>query len=70
MSGDLYPVDLEEMIHELKRELQLRVQLYPVRVRDKKLNARRAERQITIIEALIAKLEGERDGDRRRPVDQ
>lgn len=64
MSGDLYPVDLEEMIQELKRELQLRQHVYPIRVRERKLNARRAERQITIIEALIAKLEGERNAGR------
>ena len=60
MSGELFPVSVEEMIEELRRELQLRQQFYPLRVAERKMNARRADRQIRIVEALIEKLSAER----------
>jgi hypothetical protein len=60
MSGDLLPVSLDEMIFEMWRELQLRQHLYPLRVAERKMNARRAERQLRIVEAIIEKLTAER----------
>lgn len=59
MSGtatDLLPVTLDEMIGECRREIQQRHQVYPRWVQDKRLTARRAARQIEIMQAIMALL--------------
>jgi len=47
MTTDLLPITLDEMIAELRREVEMR-------------QAETADRRIAILEALITKLEGER----------
>jgi hypothetical protein len=58
--SDLFLVDLQVMIDEVRREISARQQVYPRLVADHKMNAQTATRRIEILEALLAKLEGER----------
>jgi hypothetical protein len=50
---DLLPVTYETMIDEVRRELMQRRQVYPRLVANKQINARRAGRQIEIMEAIL-----------------
>ena len=59
--SDLFAVDLPAMIDEVRREIAARKHLYPRLVAEHKMSARTATRRLEIIEALLAKLEGERD---------
>jgi hypothetical protein len=58
--SDLFPVDLMTMIDEVRREISARQQVYPRLVDAHKLAGRTATRRIEIFEALLAKLEAER----------
>lgn len=59
MSGDLLPVSLHEMIAEVRRECQMRRDVFSRLVRDGKMNARQAARRIDVMDAVLARLEGE-----------
>lgn len=54
----LLPVSKEEKVASLKREIALRRQVYPGRVKDKKMSQARADREIEIMEALLKDVEG------------
>jgi len=60
MTTDLLPITLDEMIAELRREVEMRHRVFPRQVQAKLLKAETADRRIAILEALITKLEGER----------
>lgn len=57
---DLFPVTVDDMLAELRREIEVRYRVYPRQVAQKLLSADAMDRRIAIFEALIAKLEGER----------
>ena len=44
------------MIAEVKREIQMRENFYPLRIRDRKLNAKAAHWQISVMRAVLAQL--------------
>jgi hypothetical protein len=56
--ADLLPVTLDEMIAEMEREIAMRRTVYP---RLRSLRPDRAERQIDIALAILAKLVAERE---------
>ena len=58
--SDLFPVTLDDMIHEIERELALRHRVYPRWVAGKNLQQRQADRQIAILMVLLDKLKKER----------
>jgi hypothetical protein len=62
MSGDLYPVTLDDMIKEVERELNQRRQVFARLVAEKKLNRRVADRRFEVMGAVLKKLLEERDG--------
>jgi hypothetical protein len=57
MSDDLLPITLDDMIAELRRELRVRLKVYPKLVRDGRLTQTKAQRQVSMLEATIDKLE-------------
>lgn len=59
---ELFPPDLISMIGEVRREIAYRKSLYPRLVADGKMNPKTADRRIEVMQALLAKLEAERDG--------
>jgi hypothetical protein len=64
MSADLFPVSVDVMVDEVRRELEMRRNVYPRQVAAHRMNARQADRRIEIMAALLAKLEKERDDAR------
>jgi hypothetical protein len=50
---ELVPIDLPEMIGEVRRELNYRQRAYPQWVSEGKLNSRMAARQIDRMEAVL-----------------
>ena len=48
--------DLADMIEEVKREIQLRETFYAERVRQRRMNKARADWQIDVMRAVLAKL--------------
>lgn len=65
IAGELpYAVSLEDMLDEVRRELDMRRNVYDRLVKSHKMNRRHADRRIDVMAALLAKLETERDGNR------
>ena len=63
---DLYSVSLDDMISEVRRELEQRSRLYSEWARTGRANKRRLDRQYDVMEAILTKLEAERDGMAKR----
>jgi hypothetical protein len=61
MPIDLLRITTEDMIVEVRRELGQRRDVYPRLVASHKMNQRRANWQFDVMEALLNKLEAERD---------
>jgi hypothetical protein len=60
MSGvDLFPITVDDMLAEVKRELLQRAKVYPRLVATGKLSAEKAGRQTRVMEALADKLKRE-----------
>ena len=57
---DLPPITLDDMISEVRRELRLRASFYAERVRYGRMNKRQADRQLDVMEAVLAYLEERR----------
>jgi len=57
--SDLFPVDRQMMIDEVRREIAQRRNVYARLVGEHKMNGRTATRRIEIMEAVLAKLEAE-----------
>ncbi|HYM25275.1 MAG TPA: hypothetical protein VEU08_18790 [Vicinamibacterales bacterium] len=57
--SDLFPVDRQMMIDEVRREIAQRRNVYARLVSEHKMNGRTATRRIEIMEAVLAKLEAE-----------
>jgi hypothetical protein len=64
---DQLPVTLDDMIRELRREVEGRRTFYARAVRERWMNKRRADRQFDVMEATLNYLEGIRDGRGRSP---
>ena len=66
MSGDLlpWPVSLDDMIEEVRRECAMRRDVFGRACREGRMNRRRADRRIEVMDAILKHLEGERDHDR------
>ena len=62
--SELFPVTLEGMIDEVKRELDMRRQVYPRAVASRRMNKREADRRVWVMESLLKKLEREQAGER------
>jgi hypothetical protein len=62
MSGRLIAIGLQDMIREVRRELQQRERLYAELARTGKANKRRLDWQYDVMVAVLEKLEAERDG--------
>jgi len=67
MSGDLLPVDLQDMIIEAKQEARMKRDVYGRMCQQGTMNRRRANRKIDVQDAIVKLLEGIRDG---RPLDE
>jgi hypothetical protein len=67
MSGDLLPVDLQDMIIEAKQEARMKRDVYGRMCQQGTMNRRRANRKIDVQDAIVRLLEGIRDG---RPLDE
>lgn len=50
------PVPIAEMVAEAERELKMRKEVYPRRVRNGSMSWQKCERQIRVQEAIIAQL--------------
>jgi hypothetical protein len=60
---DLFPVSLADMIREVERELKMRRNLYPTWKQNAGIVKRnQLDRQYAVLEAVLTKLEEERDG--------
>jgi hypothetical protein len=57
--SELFPVDGQTIIDEVRREIAQRRHVYPRLVEAHQMSARTATRRIEIMEALLAKLEAE-----------
>lgn len=58
---DLLPVTIDDMIEEVKRELEMRTRLYPIWKRDASRNKQaRMDRQLDVMEAILKHLEAQR----------
>jgi hypothetical protein len=57
---DLLPVDLAEMISEVRRECAMRRQVYSNAVARGRMNRRQADRRIEIMDSILALLERQR----------
>lgn len=65
IAGELpYAVSLEDMVDEVRRELDMRRNVYDRLVKSHKMNRRQADRRIDVMAALLARLETERDASR------
>jgi len=62
-SSDLLPVSREEMIAEVKREIEFRRRVYPRQVATGRMSQRNAERHIEVMTAVLALLEESRHGN-------
>ena len=51
--SELFPVTLEGMIDEVKRELDMRRQVYPRAVAARRMNKREADRRVWVMESLL-----------------
>lgn len=60
--AELFPVTLEEMISEVRRECTMRRRVYTDLVAHGRMNRRQADRRIDVMDALLAYLE-ERRGE-------
>ena len=54
---ELFPVTLEEMIAEVRRELHMRQRVYTDMVAHGRMNRRQADRRIDVMAATLAYLE-------------
>ena len=61
---DLLPVTIDDMIVEVRRELEMRSRLYPQwKVTAGRNKRNQMDRQWDVMEAILKHLEGQRDGD-------
>lgn len=58
------PITLEEMIREVRRECELRRNVYHRRVMERRMNQRMADYRIEVMDAVLARLERDRDAGR------
>lgn len=62
---DMLPISLDDMIAEVRRELDMRARVYPEYKREAgRVKRNRLDHQYEVMEAILHKLEGERDGTR------
>jgi len=61
---DLFPITLDEQIVCVERELRYRRNVYPRRVADRKMPAASADKQIELMEAVLATLRRLRETSR------
>jgi hypothetical protein len=54
---DLYPVTVGDMIAEVRRELEMRRNVYARAAREGRMNRHQADRRIEIMAAVLARLE-------------
>jgi hypothetical protein len=67
MSDDLlprHPVSIDDMIEEIQRECQMRREVYGRACREGRMNRRRADRRIDVMDAVLNHLEREREHER------
>ena len=57
---DLLPVTLDDMIAEVARECRKRREVYARATADGRMNRRKADRQIDVMDAVLAHLEQEK----------
>lgn len=57
--SDLYPVRLIEMIDEVRREVATRTQVFSRAASEGRMNRRRADRRIAIMQAVLSNLEAQ-----------
>ena len=62
--SDLLRVSLDDMIEEIKRECQMRREVYGRACREGRMNRRRANWRIDVMDAVLKRLEGEREHER------
>lgn len=64
--GDLlpYPVSIDDMIEEVRRECQTRRYVYGRACSEGRMNRRLADRRIDVMDAVLQRLERERNHDR------
>jgi hypothetical protein len=64
--ADLFsaPITLEDMIAEARLELNYRRQVFGNAVRTGRMNKRQADRRYDVMEAILKRLEEQRDGQR------
>jgi hypothetical protein len=55
--ADLFPVTLDDMIEEVRREAKMRREVYHRLVQDRKMNKRIADRRIDVMDAVLRYLE-------------
>lgn len=53
---DLLPITTHEMVTEIEREIAMRERVYPRWIADGKLKQAKADRQIAILRAAVARL--------------
>lgn len=56
---DLLPISLDEVVHEVRRTLEVRQRRYPELVRSGRVNKRQLDRQNAVLEATLETLERE-----------
>lgn len=57
---DLFPVTIDEMVREVERDITLRRRVYPGWVASKRMSQDKADRQISIMEAVARELQKRR----------
>jgi hypothetical protein len=61
---DLLPIDLQDMIATVRRELHLRKAVYPRWVGDGKMQQSRADREIEVMQAVLDYLTKQREAEK------
>jgi hypothetical protein len=59
-----YPISLDEMIEEVRGECQNRRFAFGLACREGRMNRRRADRRIDVMDAVLKHLEGAREHER------
>jgi hypothetical protein len=61
-ADDLFPVTRTDMVMEVERELALRRRVYPRLIATGRMKLQQAERQITVMEAVLEELRINNEG--------
>ena len=58
VTDELFPIELDDEVAELEREIRLRKRVYPEFIAARRLSQAKADRQIAVMQSAIDRLKG------------